>query len=304
MFLAWLLLFLAISSTGGSILLGLLFSRSIRLQIGLEPYGRTQVWWAIHLAAASFLTNIYTVSSSLIELFLIAVSLVGQSAPPEMLQKLTYLVIRHHPRIKRVDTVRAYTFGVLYFVEVIWWCDLSRSRPEVDRRWNYYSSVELNVWLCPPAGWHRTPRRFTSERSPCDRRIAADKDRGTTRGRTCICASRLRMRPQAGALHTRQAAQLPSLSRMHDLCLRSSARFMYMKHEFLKAFFWIKLPLDDGSWSVSFGGFGPPPPVWLEYEKYIHGESLMVVMICLDGEHLIAGVMCILLEGGGLSAHT
>jgi divalent metal cation (Fe/Co/Zn/Cd) transporter len=47
-----------------------------------------------------------------------AVSLVGESAPPEMLQKLTYLAIRHHPEIKRVDTVRAYTFGVLYFVEV------------------------------------------------------------------------------------------------------------------------------------------------------------------------------------------
>ncbi|KAI3823199.1 hypothetical protein L1987_04632 [Smallanthus sonchifolius] len=46
-----------------------------------------------------------------------AVSLVGQSAPPEVLQKLTYLVTRH-PKVKRVDTVRAYTFGVLYFVEV------------------------------------------------------------------------------------------------------------------------------------------------------------------------------------------
>ncbi|KAM7272038.1 hypothetical protein ACFE04_031252 [Oxalis oulophora] len=46
------------------------------------------------------------------------VSLVGQSAPPQVLQKLTYLVLRHHPQIKRVDTVRAYTFGVLYFVEV------------------------------------------------------------------------------------------------------------------------------------------------------------------------------------------
>ena len=45
------------------------------------------------------------------------VSLVGQSAPPEYLQKLTYLVIRH-PQVKRIDTVRAYTFGVLYFVDV------------------------------------------------------------------------------------------------------------------------------------------------------------------------------------------
>lgn len=46
-----------------------------------------------------------------------AVSLVGQSAPPEVLQKLTYLALRH-PQVKRIDTVRAYTFGVLYFVEV------------------------------------------------------------------------------------------------------------------------------------------------------------------------------------------
>lgn len=48
----------------------------------------------------------------------ITASLVGQSASPEMLQKLTYLVTRHDRRIKHVDTVRAYTFGSLYFVEV------------------------------------------------------------------------------------------------------------------------------------------------------------------------------------------
>jgi len=46
-----------------------------------------------------------------------AVSLVGQAASPEVLQKLTYLVLMHS-QIKRIDTVRAYTFGVLYFVEV------------------------------------------------------------------------------------------------------------------------------------------------------------------------------------------
>lgn len=49
--------------------------------------------------------------------FFNAVSLIGQSAPPEMLRKLTYLALRH-PQVKRIDTVRAYTFGVLYFVEV------------------------------------------------------------------------------------------------------------------------------------------------------------------------------------------
>ncbi|XP_062167245.1 metal tolerance protein 4-like isoform X1 [Alnus glutinosa] len=73
-------------------------------------------WWidpvgAIILALYTILNWSGTVQEN-------AVSLVGQSAPPEVLQKLTYLVLRHHPQIKRVDTVRAYTFGVLYFVEV------------------------------------------------------------------------------------------------------------------------------------------------------------------------------------------
>eukprot|EP00262_Sarcandra_glabra_P006552 TRINITY_DN1888_c0_g1_i4.p1 TRINITY_DN1888_c0_g1~~TRINITY_DN1888_c0_g1_i4.p1 ORF type:complete len:404 (+),score=55.81 TRINITY_DN1888_c0_g1_i4:92-1303(+) len=73
-------------------------------------------WWIDPVGA--IILAIYTIlnwSGTVLEN---AASLVGQSAPPEMLQKLTYLVIRHHPQIKRVDTVRAYTFGVLYFVEV------------------------------------------------------------------------------------------------------------------------------------------------------------------------------------------
>nr|GMD39714.1 metal tolerance protein 4-like isoform X2 [Ipomoea batatas] len=41
-----------------------------------------------------------------------AVSLVGQSAPPEVLQKLTYMVLRRSLRIKRVDTVRANVYGL------------------------------------------------------------------------------------------------------------------------------------------------------------------------------------------------
>ncbi|CAH1452700.1 unnamed protein product [Lactuca virosa] len=72
-------------------------------------------WWIDPLGA--IILALYTIinwSGTVLEN---AVSLVGQSAPPEVLQKLTYLVTRH-PRVKRVDTVRAYTFGVLYFVEV------------------------------------------------------------------------------------------------------------------------------------------------------------------------------------------
>ncbi|KAL3616352.1 Metal tolerance protein 4 [Castilleja foliolosa] len=72
-------------------------------------------WWID--PAGAIILAIYTIfnwSGTVLEN---AVSLVGQSAPPEVLQKLTYLVIRH-PQVKRIDTVRAYTFGVLYFVEV------------------------------------------------------------------------------------------------------------------------------------------------------------------------------------------
>lgn len=45
-------------------------------------------------------------------------SLVGRSAAPEYLQKLTYLCWNHHEAIRHIDTVRAYTFGSHYFVEV------------------------------------------------------------------------------------------------------------------------------------------------------------------------------------------
>ncbi|XP_017983744.1 PREDICTED: metal tolerance protein 4 [Theobroma cacao] len=72
-------------------------------------------WW-IDPAGAIALA-IYTISNWSGTVMENAVSLVGQSAPPEFLQKLTYLVLRH-PQVKRIDTVRAYTFGVLYFVEV------------------------------------------------------------------------------------------------------------------------------------------------------------------------------------------
>ncbi|KAG4377153.1 hypothetical protein AAZX31_18G050100 [Glycine max] len=77
--------------------------------------GDKYYWWIDPVGA--ILLAIYTITNWSHTVMENAVSLVGQSAPPEVLQKLTYLVIRH-PRIKRVDTVRAYTFGVLYFVEV------------------------------------------------------------------------------------------------------------------------------------------------------------------------------------------
>ncbi|XP_043690061.1 metal tolerance protein 9-like isoform X2 [Telopea speciosissima] len=45
-------------------------------------------------------------------------SLIGRTAPPDYLSKLTFLIWNHHEEIKHIDTVRAYTFGSHYFVEV------------------------------------------------------------------------------------------------------------------------------------------------------------------------------------------
>ncbi|KAF3442667.1 hypothetical protein FNV43_RR16583 [Rhamnella rubrinervis] len=73
-------------------------------------------WWIDPVGA--IILAVYTISNWSGTVLENAVSLVGQSAPPEFLQKLTYLVLRHDPVIRHVDTVRAYTFGVLYFVEV------------------------------------------------------------------------------------------------------------------------------------------------------------------------------------------
>ncbi|RWV98502.1 hypothetical protein GW17_00038653 [Ensete ventricosum] len=45
-------------------------------------------------------------------------TLIGKTAPSEYLTKLTYLIWNHDEHIRHIDTVRAYTFGSHYFVEV------------------------------------------------------------------------------------------------------------------------------------------------------------------------------------------
>ncbi|KAI8814689.1 cation efflux protein [Cladochytrium replicatum] len=45
--------------------------------------------------------------------------IIGKTAEPSFMQKLTYIALTHDPhRIKEVDTVRAYSSGALYWVEV------------------------------------------------------------------------------------------------------------------------------------------------------------------------------------------
>lgn len=75
------------------------------------------LYWWIDPAGAIVLA-IYTITNWSQTVLENAVSLIGKSAPPEVIQKLTYMALRHSAEIQRIDTVRAYTFGSTYFVEV------------------------------------------------------------------------------------------------------------------------------------------------------------------------------------------
>ncbi|XP_071725779.1 metal tolerance protein 10-like [Rutidosis leptorrhynchoides] len=73
-------------------------------------------WWIDPVGA--IIIALYTINTWAKTVMENVWSLIGRTAPPEFLAKLTYLVWNHHEEIKHIDTVRAYTFGTHYFVEV------------------------------------------------------------------------------------------------------------------------------------------------------------------------------------------
>nr|XP_043629259.1 metal tolerance protein 9-like [Erigeron canadensis] len=73
-------------------------------------------WWIDPVGA--IIIALYTISTWARTVMENVRSLIGRTAPPDFLAKLTYLVWNHHEEIKHIDTVRAYTFGCQYFVEV------------------------------------------------------------------------------------------------------------------------------------------------------------------------------------------
>ncbi|WJX32922.1 Metal tolerance protein 10 [Trifolium repens] len=73
-------------------------------------------WWLDPLGA--ILIALYTISNWAKTVMENVWSLIGKTAPPEYLAKITYLCWNHDKEIKHIDTLRAYTFGSNYFVEV------------------------------------------------------------------------------------------------------------------------------------------------------------------------------------------
>ncbi|KAF9604662.1 hypothetical protein IFM89_008993, partial [Coptis chinensis] len=94
---------------------GAILSLSVQPDLALNYIRTTDlaVWFYYYPELALY--TIRTWSSTVLEN---VNSLVGKSAAPEYLQKLTYLCWNHHKAIRHIDTVRAYTFGSQYFVEV------------------------------------------------------------------------------------------------------------------------------------------------------------------------------------------
>ncbi|KAI3456660.1 hypothetical protein Pfo_013323 [Paulownia fortunei] len=73
-------------------------------------------WWIDPTGA--IIIAIYTINTWAKTVVENVWSLIGRTAPPDFLAKLTYLIWNHHKEIQHIDTVRAYTFGSHYFVEV------------------------------------------------------------------------------------------------------------------------------------------------------------------------------------------
>ncbi|CAO2193480.1 unnamed protein product [Urochloa humidicola] len=73
-------------------------------------------WWMDPVGA--ILIALYTITTWARTVLENVGTLIGRSAPADYLTKLTYLIWNHHEEIRHIDTVRAYTFGTHYFVEV------------------------------------------------------------------------------------------------------------------------------------------------------------------------------------------
>ncbi|CAI8608979.1 unnamed protein product [Vicia faba] len=73
-------------------------------------------WWIDPLGA--IIIALYTIITWVKTMIENVSSLIGRTTPPDFLAKLTYLIWNHHLEVKHIDTVRAYTFCVHYFIEV------------------------------------------------------------------------------------------------------------------------------------------------------------------------------------------
>ena len=73
-------------------------------------------WWTDDVGAS--IISAYIIFSWVQNSWEHVKKLVGQSAPPEVLSKLTYLAYNYHPKVLKIDTVQAFYIGQNLFVEI------------------------------------------------------------------------------------------------------------------------------------------------------------------------------------------
>jgi divalent metal cation (Fe/Co/Zn/Cd) transporter len=82
----------------------------------ISTLGSKIIWWLDPIGAIGVgLLILKSWSMSAWENVLL---IVGRSAPPAVLNKITYLAATHHPAVLQVDTCKAYSLGNHLFVEV------------------------------------------------------------------------------------------------------------------------------------------------------------------------------------------
>jgi cation diffusion facilitator family transporter len=95
---------------------GAFFASSMFSQRIVGMSSPTAFYWIDSVASAVFST--YVIYSWVQVARENIVQLVGQTAPPELLQRITYLAAVHCSEVIAVDTIRSYSFGQKYIAEV------------------------------------------------------------------------------------------------------------------------------------------------------------------------------------------
>ncbi|KAN0000909.1 hypothetical protein ACTFIZ_001370 [Dictyostelium cf. discoideum] len=84
--------------------------------VGMAILGQNWVWWLD--PSGAIVVALIILRSWTSEAYEQIQLLVGKSASPEFLQKLTFIALTHHPEVLKVDTCRAFHVGNNLYVEV------------------------------------------------------------------------------------------------------------------------------------------------------------------------------------------
>lgn len=98
-------------------------SEDHRNDVFTNAIGLFMYWGSSHLAwwldaCGGILLSLFVLVSWSLNTYQNAKMLLGGAAPPEVIQSITYIAMRHHPLIKEIEQVIAFQVGPEYFAEL------------------------------------------------------------------------------------------------------------------------------------------------------------------------------------------